>query len=101
MIDFSAVDDEIAWIEDNCTADDEQSVQRLSALYTVREHLGRQPEEYIEDYSGSEFLEAASGVDMDGFMRVMDEHMEGLRIVFPREYDSVMAKVRSLPSIGL
>lgn len=99
MIDFSAVDDEIAWIEDNCSADDEQSVHRLASLYTVREHLGRQPDEYTDDYSGSDFMEAASGVDLDGFMRVTDEHMEGLRIVFPKEYDSVMEKIRSLTSV--
>lgn len=61
--------------------------------------LGRQPDEYTDDYSGSDFMEAASGVDLDGFMRVMDEHMEGLRIVFPKEYDSVMEKIRSLPSV--
>lgn len=29
-------------------------------------------------------------------MRVLNEHMEAIRAVYPKEYESVMARIRSL-----
>lgn len=50
----------------------------------------------IAAMSGSEFLEAASGVDHDRLMRVLDEHMDRIRAVCPKEYEAVLSRIRSL-----
>lgn len=74
--------------------------ERLSWLYTVRDHLLKpvQPKEPepTERLEGSDFLEASSGVDYADLMRVLDEHMEALKVVMPRQYDAVMERIRSL-----
>lgn len=71
---------------------------RLASLYVVRDHLRPQADGHSEtqNLDGSEFLEAASGVSYPMLMRVLDDHMEALRVVQPREYESVMSKIRSL-----
>ena len=72
--------------------------ERLCWLYTVRDHLRPTKEEnsYTKSLTGSEFLEIASGVDYHALMAILDEHMEALRIVQPKEYESVMAKIKQL-----
>ena len=56
----------------------------------------RQETQTTQELRGSEFLEACSGVSYPLLMRVLNEHMEALRVVQPREYESVMAKIRQL-----
>lgn len=71
--------------------------ERLSWLYIVRDHLRPTNEaKQTQQLSGSEFLEAASGVSYPALMRILDEHMEGMNVVYPREYENVMAKIRAL-----
>lgn len=49
-----------------------------------------------QDVHGSEFLEACSGVPYPALMRVLDEHMSALSVVQPREYESLMGRIRAL-----
>lgn len=72
--------------------------ERLSWLYVVRDHLRPTVEESrkTQELGGSEFLEAASGVPYSALMKVLDEHMSAIRIVYEREYESVIAKIRAL-----
>lgn len=71
---------------------------RLSMLYIVRDHLlpTREDDRMTRQLTGSEFLEAASGVSYPALMEVLDEHMSGIRVVYPREYENVMGKIRAL-----
>lgn len=72
--------------------------ERLSWLYIVRDHLKPTVGESQRTWTleGSEFLEAASGVGYEPLMRVIDEHMQAIRVVQPKEYDAVIAKIRAL-----
>lgn len=73
--------------------------QRLAWLYTVRDHLRPERGEgdgKTQDLHGSEFLEASSGVPYPSLMAILDEHMQALRAVQPREYQAVMDRIRSL-----
>lgn len=72
--------------------------ERLSWLYTVRDHLlpVRHDSQLTQILRGSDFLETASGVNYPELMRILDEHMSGIQVVYPREYDNVMAKIRAL-----
>lgn len=94
-----------------CGSTDWQSVEKLAALCTVRNELDNQNEQKavstqnvsvaIPSYSQasepqSEFVEAASAVPFSGLMQVLDDHMKGIQIVYPKEYDLVMHKIRSL-----
>ena len=49
------------------------------------------------DYSGdSDFAKAMSGKNTNDIMPILDELMSTLEILYPRLYDSVMAKIQSV-----
>lgn len=72
--------------------------ERLSWLYTVRDHLRpvREDTRLTQELTGSEFLDASSGVAYPRLMAILDEHMTAMKVVHPREYDNVLAKIRAL-----
>jgi len=86
--------------------------QKLASLYTIRDQvLGQSavqreqtyaltaqtaPEQPLDIYGDSEFLQEVSGKDSQTAWDIMDELMETLRVVNPRVYDSVMRKLRRI-----
>lgn len=95
MIDLETIEREINELE--ARGDTTYSLcERLSWLYTCRDHLRPVKGGVTQELSGSEFLDACSGVGYPNLMKVLDEHMTAMQAVFPREYESVMAKIRAL-----
>lgn len=95
MIDLAEVEDTIAKLETVGTS--LYAVERLAWLYVVRDHLrseGTMADR--EPLSGSEFVEAATAAPYREMMAVLDEHMEALKLVQPREYEAVMSRLRAL-----
>ena len=91
MLDLSVIEDEISALEAEETT--YETCERLACLYTVRDHLlVRQS----STETPSEFLIAAVGVPTPDLMRVMNEHMEALRVVYPTEYEAVVERIKSL-----
>lgn len=71
--------------------------ERLSWLYVVRDHLLPPKQDTITNpIGGSDFLDAASGVPYSQLMKVIDEHMEAVKVVYPKEYESVLARIRAI-----
>lgn len=72
--------------------------ERLSWLYIVRDHLRPVSEDsrVTNELTGSEFLEACSGVSYPGLMRVLDEHVNAIKVVYPKAYQDLLAKIRAL-----
>ena len=97
MLSLETVEQEILELEKRDTT--YAVCERLAWLYVVRDHMTGEPAReasVTSAMSGSEFLEAASGVDHESLMRVLDEHMDCARTVCPKEYEAVMSKIRSL-----
>lgn len=94
MLDRETIDYEIQCLENEDT--DFDTCEKLAILYTVRDHIGSNHDKFTEKTEGSEFLTAASDVDWYEFMNILDEHMDSLKIVAPKAYSSVMAKIRRL-----
>lgn len=70
--------------------------ERLAWLYIVHDHLTQrivQEKARAAEMEGSPFLAACSGADIAEILRVMDEHMEALRVVYPKEYEAVIRKI--------
>ena len=44
----------------------------------------------------SDFVVAASSVPFGGLMQVLDEHMNAIKLVYPKEYELVMRKISDL-----
>lgn len=80
-----------------------QNCNRLAVLYIIEEHLGGQPETVITpkeaEYSipkSSEFLEVVSRAPLSGVLSVMDEHMECIKALYPKEYSVIINKIMEL-----
>ena len=71
--------------------------ERLAWLYVVHDHLlPADADSRTKKLAGSEFLEACSGVSYTALMNVLDEHMRAIKVVYEREYDNVISKIREL-----
>lgn len=92
MIDIAVVEDEIAALEAE-TETTYDICERLACLYTVRDHLKAKQH---DESKSSEFLAAAVGVPTPELMAVIDRHMEAIKVVYPSEYNAIVAKIRSL-----
>lgn len=72
--------------------------ERLAWLYIVRDHI-RDGSTGVSALSGnrtgkltgSEFLEACSHLDFAELMEIINEHMDAIRVVCPKEYDRVIS----------
>ena len=113
-MDIDEINDHIHKLK--CGSTDWQSVEKLAALCTVRNELeeketGREngtspqatpvPVTYPASYSTaaepqSDFVAAASAVPFSGLMQVLDEHMNAIKLVYPKEYELVMRKISDL-----
>ena len=95
MVDLETIDREINELENR--RDTTYAVcERLAWLYVVRDHLSADRAGVLPRLGGSEFLDACGGVPLPDLMRVLNEHMEALYVVMPKEYAAVMGKIRAL-----
>lgn len=93
MLDVSVIESEIEALE----AEEETTYEvceQLACLYTVRDGLTRKKIE--RSHESSDFLTAAVGAPLPDLMRIMDEHMEAIKVIYPSEYDAIVRKIRSL-----
>lgn len=70
--------------------------ERLAWLYIVHDHLTQRivkEKARATEMEGSPFLAACSGADIAEILRVMDEHMEAVRVIYPKEYEAVIRKI--------
>lgn len=72
--------------------------ERLAWLYIVHDHLTQrivQEKARAAEMEGSPFLSACSGAEIEEILRVMNEHMDALRMIYPKEYDAVVKRIES------
>lgn len=100
MIDLETIEREIDELEHREAS--YRLCQRLSWLYSVRDHLYAKiypPEGKTalkSSLSGSDFLDAANGKPYEDVMRLVDEHLETLRLVYPKTFSALVEKIREL-----
>lgn len=94
--------------------------ERLALLYIAADYMereegsGRESDVKIRGYSQaaeplkrtidveakSEFLEACNGVDIEDALEVIDEHMEAIRVLYPKEYNAVVNRIEEMKKGG-
>lgn len=102
MINMSEINAEIAALEAGKTT--YATCERLSILYNVRNNLmsNQQPNQLSPNTSyysyssepDSEFKEIARNADFEHLLCVLDEHMKAIEAMYPREYRSVLRKIK-------
>ncbi len=90
---------------------------KLAMLYIAKEHMqreedARKPTETAQNYSyaasepyqkeiptrtkkrrTSPFLTACEGVEIDDILDILDEHMEAINVLYPKEYEAILRKL--------
>lgn len=98
MVDMNEVQNEIDKLE-NCGSTTYSVCEKLSILYNVKDHAEQKPKEesYARgmSFAGSDFMAAAMQIPQDELVRILDEHMEAVKLVFPKEYRAVINKIKS------
>ena len=100
MVDLETIEREISELE--ARQPSYKLCERLSWLYIVRDHLYEKmyPPEGKADLklalNGSEFLDAANGKPYEDVLRVIDEHLETIRLLYPKTYTGVVQRIKEL-----
>ena len=71
--------------------------EKLATFYTLLRYLYSEEQGESRDAfpasGGSEFREAITGKDIGRVVDVLDEHMEVVKILFPKEYKAVIRRI--------
>lgn len=98
MIDIEEIRDEITKLEHSDTT--YSNCSKLAVLYSVVNNFDRQnktierPSSASYSFGGSEFLTECSKADIAHVLAVMDEHMDCIRLLYPKEYSKILRKIR-------
>lgn len=115
MIDLREIRETIDEIKRNGTTVGQ--AERLALLYIAQDHMEREeaerqnPENVERGYSlaaapapqvvsiehRSDFLSACDGARIEDVLNVLDEHMEAIRVLYPKEYDALVQRLEELP----
>lgn len=93
-MDMQEIDDEIYRLEHGDTT--WNSCEKLNILYGVKR--GMQPEQENESRayprkSQSEFVEVFRSIPLEYALNVLDEHMNCIKAVYPKEYHAIIRKM--------
>lgn len=100
MISMEQINGEIAVLEDEKPT--HVIMEKLANLYIVREHMQIQPDiapnskimPQIE--AKSEFMGVCASKDINAVLGVLDEHFEAIKLLYPKEYNSIIEKIKAL-----
>lgn len=82
---IAEINNEIANLENSDT--NWTNIQKLSWLYTVREHMR------IKTDNNCEFGIACQGIDTKRLVDILSEHMSVIKILHPKEYNEVIKRI--------
>ena len=78
--------------------------QLMASCYTILDHMFPEYSRSADvspvslyssaEISGSEFAIAANLAGMKRLLEVMDEHMECIRLIYPKEYAAIMRRLK-------
>lgn len=97
MTDLEVIEAEIDRLEAKDTS--YYTCSRLATLYTVRDHLRPQASgdsALLPKMGGSDFLQGVSGKSCKDVLKVIDEHLETIKLLYPKTYSSLVDKIREL-----
>lgn len=112
MIDLKEIRESIEDIKRNGTTVGQ--AEKLALLYIAADFIERETSEdeiqsryslaappdsmygIVHTNGGSEFLMACNGAYVDDVLAVIDEHMEAIRILYPKEYEEIVGKIERL-----
>ena len=114
MIDLREIDETIDELKRH--GNSIQAAERLAMLYIAREYMSKEnAAQTMQEYAQaavpktqarvstkrtSEFLTACDGAPIEGILDVLDEHMEVIRLLYPKEYDAIVKRIEEMEKGG-
>lgn len=102
MIDINDINREIASLENNNMANF-QTCEKLSVLYIIRDHIDNHDDKTRYSFAPapvddnqSEFLKAVYSTNIERALKIIDTHMNGIKLVYPKEYKLVLDKLNEI-----
>lgn len=94
MIDYDEVMEEINRLEQDETT--YHNCSKLAVLYSIKDHKKEEKPLYQKEYSyaSSEFMSIAQRTSIDRVLNVLDEHLEAVKLLYPKEYSAIMRKLK-------
>lgn len=99
MIDLDEINREINRLEHSETT--YANCERLSVLYSVREKYGGEEVKAVKEYSfatapKSDFITAFKKAPLDEALKIINEHMEYMQLLYPKEYSTILRKLENV-----
>lgn len=92
MINLEEIDKAILELESHDTT--YATCEKLAWLYIVKDHIsGNTLTRKATPNYQSEFLAAATNCEIDRLMKILDEHFEVVKAIFPKEYEKVIQRI--------
>lgn len=118
MIDLREIDETIDELKRH--GNSIQAAERLAMLYIAREYMMREIDaQNVQGYSQaadkpvredapkviktggeSAFLAACDGARVEDVLMLMDEHMNAIKLLYPREYDTILRRLDGMKKEG-
>lgn len=73
-----------------------QNCSKLAVLYSIRDHAPKQRKTAAYSNASSEFLQAAGTAPFDEVLDILDEHMQAIQVLHPKEYAAVIKRIKSI-----
>ena len=73
-----------------------ENCSKLSILYIIRDHMAKPNR--IAEYNNptSEFLNVVGGAPVNDVLLIIDEHMECMKLLYPKEYSAIINRIKNL-----
>ena len=91
-MDLDLIQEEIDVLENGQTT--YANIQKLSWLYIVRAFSKGVPTSNID--TASDFLVACRGKDAIALFDILDDHMNAIQLLCPKEYEAVLNRIKRL-----
>ena len=74
-----------------------ENCSKLSILYIIRDNMAK-PKNIIAEYSSptSEFLSVVGGAPVSDVLLIIDEHLECIKLLYPKEYSAIINRIKQL-----
>lgn len=94
-MDLQEINSEIERLEVSQT--NYENCSKLSILYVIRDHMA-QPKNRIAEYNNptSEFLAVVGGAPVSDVLLIIDEHMECMKLLYPKEYSAIINRIKNI-----
>lgn len=74
-----------------------ENCSKLSILYIIRQNMAH-PKSRVAEYSNptSEFMSAVSGAPVEDVLLILDEHMDCIKLLYPKEYSAIINRIKNI-----